>query len=419
MRALATSHGLLVATVALVAARVSAQQPAPQAEDSFPGVAQQVSVGQQIEEIQSSQGISSPDLIGPLTNLGLILREQGDLDLAVAAFERARHVVRVNYGLSSFKEAPLLRQLVQIEEAKGNAAAAWDLEQELIGLLRGSPGPGAAPMLREIADKRVDVLERYSAGEFPPQIELGCYYTEPARRNYAELDLKGNGSCRSGSSYRVKAALLDEARSYYVDTIQMVLLSEGPSAAELPEFYMGWVRAIYAAANDFTTEYDGRGILRDLHSLAVKNSEPLPVQMNALVRIADWDLLFAGGRKKNEAALQAYEALYGRLEQEGLAQSLIDEMFSPSVPVVLPSFSPNRLASIETPDSQGFIDAAFEITKYGEGKSIEILDTSTNTTEAARARLREIIKWGRFRPRVANGAFEDPSRVVVRYYVSD
>jgi len=66
-----------------------------------------------------------------------------------------------------------------------------------------------------------------------------------------------------------------------------------------------------------------------------------------------------------------------------------------------------------------YIDVAFEITKYGEGKSIEILDTSTNTTKDARLQIRDLINWSRFRPRMANGAFEDPSRVVVRYYVND
>ena len=160
-------------------------------------------------------------------------------------------------------------------------------------------------------------------------------------------------------------------------------------------------------------------MLRAVYERHVKYAAPLPVQMNALLQMADWDLLFASGRKKNAAAFQAYEALYDRLEREGLEQSLIDEMFSPDVPVVLPAFSPSRLVSNEIPDSSGYIDVAFEITKYGEGKSIEILDTSANTTEDARLRLRDLIKWSRFRPRVANGAFEDPSRVVVRYYLND
>ena len=401
---------LSVLLAALAAAHAAFPQPASSSRTN-----DALSGAQQIDEIQSSQ--DSPDLIEPLMRAGLSFREQGDVELAIAAFERARHLVRVNYGLSSFKEAPLLRQLVQIEQARGNAAAAWELEQELLGMIRRNPGPAAAPMLREIADKRVDVLERYGAGEFPPQIKLGCYYAGWPRRD-AAIETPAP-SCSSGSSWSVKQGLYHEAELYYYDVMDMVRLSEGQCSDKLPEVYMAVLRASYAARNDYGTESQGRGMLRALYERHIKCSAPLPVQMNALLQIADWDLLFAGGRKKNEAAFQAYEALYERLQREGLEQSLIDEMFSPDVPVVLPAFSPDRLVSSEAPDSSGYIDIAFEITKYGRGKSVEFLDSSTNATDVARARVRDLVSRGRFRPRVVNGAFEDPSRVVVRHYVND
>jgi hypothetical protein len=54
---------------------------------------------------------------------------------------------------------------------------------------------------------------------------------------------------------------------------------------------------------------------------------------------------------------------------------------------VLPAFSPDRLVSSEAPDSSGYIDVAFEITKYGRGKSVEFLDSSTNATEVARGHV--------------------------------
>ena len=112
MRARATALGLVSAAAVFAATHACAQQPGLSAENVATNVAQQ------IEEIQSSQGITSPELIDPLTNMGLIFREQRDVALAIATFERARHIVRVNYGLSSFKEAPLLRQLVQIEDMR-------------------------------------------------------------------------------------------------------------------------------------------------------------------------------------------------------------------------------------------------------------------------------------------------------------
>jgi tetratricopeptide (TPR) repeat protein len=411
-RARAAAVGLVAAAAMLAVTRAAAPQTALATEDAAIGVAEQ------IETIQAAHGINSAELVAPLTNLGLIFREQGDVDLAIAAFERARHLVRVNHGFSSFKEAPLLRQLVQIEEARGNASVAWNLEQELLGLIRRNPGPAAAPMLREIADKRVDVLERYVGGELPPQIELGCYYSGPARRDPGAIEAV-HRSCRSGSSWAVKQALYEEARVYYVDTIEMIQRSEGAAADDVPELYRSWVRAMYAARNDYGTEHEGAGTLRVIHSKLVEYSKPLPAQMSALVDIADWGLLFAGGRKENEAALQAYERLYDQFRQEGIEQPFIDGIFSPSLPVVLPAFSPNPLVATQTPGSRGFVDVAFEITKYGQGESIEFLDTSTNATEDTRTRVGDLIKRIRFRPRVAGGVFENPSRVVVRYYVND
>ena len=195
--------------------------------------------------------------------------------------------------------------------------------------------------------------------------------------------------------------------------------SERRPADVLAELDLVLLRLLYANRNDYGTEDAGRGALRVAHSRTVKDSKPLPVQANALVQLADWNLLYAAGRKENAAAFQAYETLYAQFEQQGLEQPLIDELFSPNVPVVLPAFSPNPLASSETPDSSGYIDVAFEITKYGKSEAIEILAATTNASSAARVRLIELIEHKRFRPRVADGAFEDPSRVVVRYHVND
>lgn len=274
-------------------------------------------------------------------------------------------------------------------------------------------------MLREIADKRLDVLERYSAGTaFPPQIVLGCYYAPPHRRTYTDPDRRPDWSCGSGSRQRVMQALHTEAQRYFVDAVDMMPSSER-SVEALAQLNRALLRLLYANRNDYGTEDAGRSGLRLAYSMAVKESQPLRVQMNALIELADWDLLYAAGPKEKAAAFHAYQTLYEQLERQGLEQSFIDELFAPRVPVVLPAFAPNPLASIETSDSSGYIDVAFEITKHGKSKAIEILASSTHASNDAWARLVRLIENRRFRPRVAAGAFEDPSRVVVRYYAND
>ena len=117
----------------------------------------------EIQVIESREGTNSAQLIDPLSSLGSIYQEAGEHLLAAAAIERARHIVRVNAGLYSLEQAPLLRQLIQSADAVGAIETAWDLEQELLGVAERHPGTlQTAQILHETADRRVEMLRRYS-----------------------------------------------------------------------------------------------------------------------------------------------------------------------------------------------------------------------------------------------------------------
>ena len=99
---------------------------------------------------------------------------------------------RANYGLRTLDQAPLIRQWIKNAETMGNFKMAWDLEQALLALAHRNPNDlRAVPILREIGDKRLDLLERYVKGEeFPPQIILGCYYDPVRQRLHAQRAAK-------------------------------------------------------------------------------------------------------------------------------------------------------------------------------------------------------------------------------------
>lgn len=385
---------------------------------------------ERIEQEQSQDGIHSPDLIGPLTALALLYQEEGDHGLAVAAFERARQVIRVNYGFSSLEEAPLLRQLVRAEEARGNVEAAWDLEQELLTLARRHPDDlRTVPIFREIADKRMDTLKRYRAGEFLPQVTLGCYYRAP-----------NNNSCTSGSRTQMMGAIYFQAQRYRAAAIQTILRNGLYASDELRELEMESLRAggrgfryhcpgmqlqelleteFVGSCLEPVTSYGGLASLVRLLIYEVRSSAPVLSQVDALVRLADYNLWLSRGLSAYESTLALYEHAYRQLKENGIAQASIGKIFSPETPVVLPALLPNPLASEEISESIGYIDVAFDITKYGKSKQIEILDTTTNATRAAKKNLVHLIRHSRFRPRVTDGQFTDTSRVVVRHYLND
>lgn len=364
-------------------------------------------IAERILEEQSEHGPYSIDLLDPLRALGLLYQESGQHDFAAAALEQALQVVRANYGLRSLDQAPVIRQAIQNEEARGNSAAAWDLEQALLTLARGhSDDLRTIPIHREVGDKRMDVLRRYVAGEFPPQVILGCYY-EPLR----DLAFNADRNCYAGSRRVAAQAILADAWQNYDAAIRVFLKSQLYSSDELRELEMLLVGSSYQHGHYAV----GRRSLRRLIAYDVANSEPLLIRIKSLVRMVDWDLL-AGA---NESALQAYAGVHALLEREEVDRSSIDEIFSPKVPVLLPTFVPHPLVSEETLQSMGYVDVAFDVTKYGAARRVEILDATENATKAARDDLVRLIRSGRFRPRVTDGQFLSRSPVVVRYYLNE
>lgn len=360
-------------------------------------------------EQESDDGALSAELIDPLEELALRYAEGDDHALAAAAIERALDVVRVNYGLYSLEQAPLLQQYIANEKARGDPAAAWELEQELITLInRHAEDLATVPMFVDLADQRMDLIDRYIAGEFPPEIILGCYY----RSANAAF-----GSCSAGSKGVAVRHILQEAKEYYESAIGALLKHELYASDELRDLEMKLIRANYYYGSELIppSRYEeGKARLNRLIDYDVESSQTLG-QIDALVQIADWDLMYSN----NSRAIETYEDAYAQLLEHDIAKESIDRLFAPETPVVLPVFVPNPLVSEETSDSRGHVDVAFEITRFGRARQIRILDTTQNATRSDRNMVEELIMHARFRPRTEDGQFGDASLVDLRYYLSE
>ncbi|HUQ53786.1 MAG TPA: hypothetical protein VM692_16270 [Gammaproteobacteria bacterium] len=420
----------------------------------------------QVQEILSRDGPYSQRLLEPLTTLGLHYQESNDLLLALATLERAVQIVRINSGLHTLEQVPLTRQLIRIEEARGNDTGAWQREQKLLTLLRRHLDDlQTVPVLREIADKQMEVLNAVLAGARPVQVLLGCFYQEWPHQDSAD--------CHSGSRKTVIQGMLAEAQRNYADAIGVLLQhglyasdelrdlelrvlrgvdllrtrNEDPSfgypvpmvppylntasiepwrsriapVAALAEWQPPQHRAlaehiaqgVSSRQVEMMSPYQrGRQSLERIYEYGAASSSPSLSQADAIVQLADWDLLHS----HNGQALQSYTAAYAMLEQAGTAPASIAQLFSPEMPVVLPAFQPNPLLSNETRPPTGHIDVAFEITQYGRGREIEVRDAANATAEETE-RLVSLIKSNRFRPRLTDGHLAAAAPVVLRYYV--
>jgi hypothetical protein len=435
-----------------------------------------------IQEIQSRDGQYSPALLEQLRGLILLYAESDNDSLAVVVIERALQVVRANSGLYSLEQVPLLWQRIASEEARGNDAEVWDLEQELLTLVRRHPNDvRAAQVLHEMADRQMAVLERVIEGRsIPPQVIYGCFY-----KTWPQSD---SGSCQAGSRKDAVQGMLAEAQRNYADAIAILLRNEEYASAELRELEMELLRG----ADLIRTEYDDerRGItgtrIRTRSELpvplvprdfGVEHREPWRSRTAPVVALATWQLpyesagaapaefvdgyetrdgrlrdpyhrgrqslrrLYAYGAASSMPvveqataivlladwdllfahhgfALEGYDVARAMLERAGTAQNSIAELFAPPVPVVLPAFQPNPLAGAEARMATGHIDVAFTLTKYGRARDVE-LRGAANVSDGAREALEALIKTSRFRPRIVNGELAVESPVAFRYYLYD
>ena len=371
-----------------------------------------------LTQLPSTEDFTDP--AGQTMTAALRLEADGAHDLAISVIDEAIQGIRATYGLYSLEQAPWLQRLIANEEARGNPARAWELEQDLLVLVRRHPDDaGTVPVLREIAAKREDILARYVGGDFPEQIILGCYYSPRWGRSRG-------GNCRSGSRGVVVRSLLAEARRHYNDAINIILNQEFEYIDELREIDLALVRTSYRYGHYLGSYEVGRRSLVRLAAVDAMNSEPLPTRVESLVELVDWDLLFVDGAtrksrgERNDAVVERYERAYELLEREGTPQAAIDTLFSPALPVVLPTFRPNPLSTVERQRaSPRYIDVSFVVSRHGNSDRIEILDTTTNATEPENDRLIELIESSRFRPRSTDGRFADTPPIVVRYYLNE
>jgi hypothetical protein len=423
---------------------------------------------EQIQEILARDGPYSLELLGPLSRLGLLYQEGQDYALALVTLERAQHIVRVNNGLHSMDQVPLVRQLIRVEEARGNHEGAWERQQDLLSLLRRHPDDvRTVPVLREIADRQMEVLASVIAGERPPEVVLGCFYKQ--------WPTQADGSCEAGSRSTVVQGMLGEAQRTYLEAIAVMLRQglydssdlralelevlrgvdlmrsryyRGPTTRPVPmaPAYIGastiepWRSRMAAVAqlaewelpypNEPSLQSDdddhaftkhvhimdpyhrGRQSLRRLYAYGAASSDSSLRQAEAVAQMADWDLLYS----HNGRAIESYDVAREMLEDAGAPAATIEQIFAPATPVVLPAFQPNPLERDETRPATGFIDVAFEITKYGRSRAVEILDAA-NATHAAKQDLMALVRTNRYRPRLVDGVFGDVTPVRMRYYL--
>ena len=452
--------------ISLAAAAVSSglfAQPEPASDD------REQQLLEQIADLRTQGGPTPKELVEPLRALALLHEEAKQPVAAIAALEEARHVTRVHQGLASADEALLLRQQVRNEKRIGLHERAWDHEQDMVTIARQHHDDvRMLPIFRELADDRLEAIEQVRNSERPPMVYAGCYngaplppydYTRGGEWREEVQNASGfmTSTCIGGINQYLIAKLGSEILMYHADAIETILRTGDYASQELRQLERAAVRIYSRRLTALSGKGDGSfvlcrsGTLDDFLALEIldsclapvgrgpgyvvanvgnppallrviqyeiRSAAPATARANAMADLADWYVLFVRPDRRRfdipKVTFALYERAYRELEQSGDLKAST-EMFAPELPVTLPTYYQNPLASPAA--SPRYLDVSFAVTKYGVGERIEILATSKNATREEKQELTRLIESTSFRPRMVNGKIADEAPVALRYYL--
>ena len=180
---------------------------------------------EEIRAAQTDEGPRSPALIQLLAELGSLYEAEGEHALATAALEEARQLVRVNYGLHTIEQLPLIQQALANQRALGNFAMVQALEEELLDLAARNPDDlRTVEIHRDAGMRRLDVLRRFLAGEAPSEV-----YPEAGLFGFYKED--------------VVDRLISDAQVHLADAAAVILRNRLYSSDELRELEVESIRA--------------------------------------------------------------------------------------------------------------------------------------------------------------------------------
>ncbi|HWK53371.1 MAG TPA: tetratricopeptide repeat protein [Hyphomicrobiales bacterium] len=386
------------------------------------GAATFARIQQRIAELEQREGQYAPALADLHDALARLYLAQDEPEAGLAAFEQARQIVRINSGLYSAAQVPLLREIIALNLNLGHLEQATAQQEALFNLqLRqyGRHSLDAVPALLEWADWNVHL------------------YLNPQVQRNPSISIAANIPGTLGLDYRNPT--LQEAYDRYVSALEILHEQDNPRDARLVEIEHKLAALNFMANRDLTTAMDrmplafngGLGISEfdrliergsALHflngSAALKRAvayasaaEPPDYALMAtrLLELGDWYLLF----NRRSSALETYQQALDLLEAAAFSPADIERVVASGMPV----HSPDTVYQVQPAQYLGYIDVAFTLDKYGAASNPRILGASPEDAgEAVERALLQTIRSSRFRPRFEANAPVGTDTVQLRYF---
>jgi hypothetical protein len=381
-----------------------------------------------VARIELQDGAFSPRLSQELHAQGDTLLQAGDINGALDVYDRAAHIIRVNSGLFSLDQVPVIESIIEANLTRGDLISANEQQEYLYYLHNKAYGDNNP-------DQLLQALNAFA------EWNLYAFNT-----NYFEVsniaDATSSTAVNSLTFQAFRAQSLLKAQMLYMQIVDILTHGYDKADPRLPEAEKALAVTSYLyltnfdLADDFSNEqrpYDfsmmpkntlgsrmGSDALERridyLQSLGDADPETLTA---ARLDLADWQLF----SRKRSNSLDLITLAWQEASNLGMPQERLDAIFAPPLPTMVPAFAHPRYsrAALKIPEDlplvyRGYIDIDYTLNSYGQIRTAQTIGSTADTPSEITERLLRNLRRGQFRPRLHDGDFIEGDRFTVRYY---
>jgi len=350
---------------------------------------------QQVDALELIGGPYANSVVDPLSSLGRIYRDRGDYLQAEEFYKRALHIVRVNDGLYSERQIPLVRGLLNVHRAAGDMKALDDRYHYFFNLYGGGKPPYTSLRRRASLEylrwQRAAHVSRLDGGGNRRLVELYLLNKEMLKAVAKTPDMEP-------SWYR--ELVLSQIRNLYL------LLGNKHPGENFDEPGLDTPVEHKMAMLQRTGITVGRNLLQGL----IEQSQQLdPIERASLyLELGDW---FQWNNMPHNA-----EEEYVIVEQillEAGEVGLLDQWLS--APIELPDNDAFRHPSQAPIDITPVVATVhFDISAKGQLTNVEV-STKEPDDETVGWHIKRMLKDTHFRPRFVSGHAESVEKLTRQY----
>ena len=353
-----------------------------------------------VTDIELDGGAWDGGLVEELASLGRLQQQQGNHIGAIQTLDRAIHVNRINSGLYTLEQIPVVEQLIQSHMALGDWEEADIYNNYLYHVQQKAYGfddPRLIPVLERLATWNIQAFKIGHGSLLGIKLQQSQIMFNAAARM---VDVHFGKADERFIKYQRNIASSAYLAAKNPDLMSQIDKSEYRTRQQVFAKQMNEQRQVQPSG--FRT---GERALLEVVMFYQEQGYGTYVLAEAITHLADWYLIF--GRR--QSALKSYKLAWDMLQGLEDSEELTQQLFGSVTP--LPAFG----SSIEVPDafyrtedgSQAlrfdYADLTFDVTKNGLARNVESISEETEDNQAQLGKLRNSTRSMRFRPLVIDG----------------